>query len=141
CSNAIELAKWLTEQEQVAWVNYAGLRDIAVHIDPGDRRDLGKAQINCIAQEAVRVSPRCVVITGDIPLADRCLKAGARVLKHNGAEFTPASIGSALATRAILEDLRAGMDGIDGGPPPFNKADRSQFLQSLDRVMMGLARG
>ncbi|MEO0908096.1 MAG: DUF188 domain-containing protein [Pseudomonadota bacterium] len=94
-----------------------------------------------IAQEAVRVSPRCVVITGDIPLADRCLKAGARVLKHNGSEFTPASIGGALATRAILEDLRAGMDGIGGGPPPFSKADRSQFLQSLDRVMMGLARG
>lgn len=78
---------------------------------------------------------RSVVITGDIPLADRCLKAVARVLKHNGDEFTPASIGSALATRAIMEDLRAGMDGIGGGPPPFSKADRSKFLQSLDRVM------
>ncbi len=83
---------------------------------------------------------RSVVITGDIPLADRCLKAGARVLKHNGDEFTPASIGSALATRAIMEDLRAGMDGIGGGPPPFSKADRSKFLQSLDRVMMALSR-
>ncbi|KEO92185.1 hypothetical protein EH31_05830 [Erythrobacter longus] len=97
-----------------------------------------------IAEEAVRVSPKCVVITGDIPLADRCLKAGARVLRHNGDEFTPASIGSALATRAIMEDLRAGMAGMDGsiggGPPPFSKADRSKFLQSLDRVMMALSR-
>lgn len=78
---------------------------------------------------------KTIVITADIPLADRCLKAGARVLKHNGDEFTPASIGSALATRAIMEDLRAGMDGIGEGPPPFSKADRSKFLQSLDRVM------
>ena len=81
-----------------------------------------------------------MVITGDIPLADRCLRAGARVLKHNGDEYTPASIGGALATRAIMEDLRAGMDGIGGGPPPFSKADRSRFLQSLDRVMMALSR-
>lgn len=93
-----------------------------------------------IAEEAVRASPGCVVITGDIPLADRCLRAGARVLKHNGDEYTPASIGGALATRAIMEDLRAGMDGIGGGPPPFSKADRSRFLQSLDRVMMALSR-
>jgi len=93
-----------------------------------------------IAEEAVRVSPKCVVITADIPLADRCLKAGARVLKHNGEEFTPGGIGSALAARAIMEDLRAGMDGIGGGPPPFSKADRSRFLQSLDRVMMALSR-
>jgi len=83
---------------------------------------------------------RSVVITGDIPLADRCLKAGAMVLKHNGQEYTAASIGSALATRAIMEDLRAGMDGVGGGPPPFSKADRSQFLQSLDRVMNKLQR-
>ncbi|MEP0392716.1 MAG: YaiI/YqxD family protein [Erythrobacter sp.] len=93
-----------------------------------------------IAEEAVRVSPKCVIITGDIPLADRSLKAGARVLKHNGDEFTHASIGSALATRAIMEDLRAGMDGIGGGPKPFSKADRSKFLQSLDRVMGAVAR-
>lgn len=91
-----------------------------------------------IAEEA---DARSVVITADIPLADRCLKSGARVLKHNGDEFTPASIGSALATRTIMEDLRAGMDGIGGGPPPFSKSDRSKFLQSLDRVMMALARG
>lgn len=83
---------------------------------------------------------RSVVITADILLADRCLKAGARVLKHNGEEFSPASIGGAIATRAIMADLRAGMDGVGGGPAPFSKADRSRFLQALDRVLVGLAR-
>ncbi len=82
----------------------------------------------------------CVVITADILLADRCLKAGAQVLKHGGQEFSAASIGSAVATRAIMEDLRAGMDGVMGGPPPFSKADRSRFLQSLDRVLTKLSK-
>ncbi|MEM6476777.1 MAG: DUF188 domain-containing protein [Pseudomonadota bacterium] len=89
---------------------------------------------------AEHADARGVVITGDILLAERCLKAGARVLKHNGEEFTAASIGSAIATRAILEDLRAGVDGIGGGPPPFSKADRSRFLQALDRVMVAMQR-
>ena len=88
-----------------------------------------------IAQEA---GPRSVVITADIPLADRCLKAGATVLRHDGRAFDAASIGAALATRAIMEDLRAGMDGIGGGPPPFSRADRSNFLQTLDRVLVGM---
>ncbi len=81
---------------------------------------------------------RSVVITADILLAERCLKAGARVLKHNGQQFDAASIGNAIATRAIMEDLRAGMDGIGGGPPPFSKADRSRFLQALDRVLVAM---
>ena len=54
--------------------------------------------------------------------------------------FDAASIGSAIATRAIMEDLRAGMDGVGGGPPPFSKADRSNFLQALDRVLVRLGR-
>ncbi|MBO9504467.1 YaiI/YqxD family protein [Qipengyuania flava] len=83
---------------------------------------------------------RSVVITADILLAERCVKAGARVLKHDGREFDAASIGSAVATRAIMEDLRAGMDGVGGGPPPFGKADRSNFLQALDRVLVQLRR-
>ena len=99
-----------------------------------------------IAQNA---TARSVVITGDILLAERCLKAGAQVLGHNGRAFDAASIGGALATRAIMEDLRAGMmggtdgplGGAGGGPPPFRKADRSRFLQELDRVMVKLARG
>ena len=83
---------------------------------------------------------RSVVVTADILLAERCLKAGARVLKHNGEEFTAASIGGAIATRAIMADLRAGMDGVGGGPAPFGKADRSRFLQALDRVLVGMGR-
>ena len=89
---------------------------------------------------AEHADARSVVITADILLAERCLKAGARVLKHDGRAFDAASIGSAVATRAIMEDLRAGMDGAHGGPPPFSKADRSNFLQALDRVMVELRR-
>ena len=96
---------------------------------------------NWIADHA---GPKTVVVTGDILLAERCLKAGAQVLKHDGRAFDAASIGGALATRAIMEDLRAGMDGplgaSGGGPPPFGKADRSNFLQSLDRELGALTR-
>ena len=81
---------------------------------------------------------QAVVVTGDILLADRCLKAGATVIGHNGKPFTAASIGSAIATRAIMADLRAGGD-IIGGPPPFAKADRSRFLQALDEALARLA--
>ncbi|MGV3555769.1 MAG: YaiI/YqxD family protein [Croceibacterium sp.] len=88
---------------------------------------------------AERAGARSVVITGDILLADRCLKAGATVIGHNGKPFTSASIGSAIATRAIMADLRAGGD-IVGGPPPFAKADRSRFLQALDEVLTRFAR-
>ena len=88
---------------------------------------------------AERADARSVVITGDILLADRCLKAGATVIGHNGKPYTAASIGSAIATRAIMADLRAGGD-IVGGPPPFAKADRSRFLQALDEVLTRFAR-
>lgn len=84
---------------------------------------------------ADNAGPQSVVITADILLAERCLKAGATVFAHNGKPFDAASIGTAVATRAIMADLRSGMDGITGGPPPFSKADRSRFLQALDRVL------
>ena len=84
---------------------------------------------------------RTVVVTGDILLADRCLKAGATVIGHNGRPFTQASIGSAIATRAIMADLRAGMGEGSGGPAPFAKADRSRFLQALDQALVKLERG
>ncbi|WP_100260381.1 YaiI/YqxD family protein [Qipengyuania seohaensis] len=94
---------------------------------------------------ADHATPRSVVVTADILLGERCLKTGATVLRHDGKPFDAASIGSAIATRAIMEDLRAGMDGplgsAGGGPPPFSKADRSNFLQSLDRVLVKLGRG
>ena len=78
-----------------------------------------------------------VVVTGDILLADRCLKKGAAVIAPNGKPFTSASIGGAIATRAIMADLRSGA-GIAGGPPPFAKADRSRFLQALDAALVRL---
>ena len=84
-------------------------------------------------------TPRSVVITGDILLADRCLKAGAVVMAHNGKPFTPGSIGGAIATRAIMADLRAGGDAV-GGPPPFGKTDRSRFLSALDEALLRQAR-
>ena len=80
---------------------------------------------------------RAVVITGDILFADRCLKKGATVIGHNGKPFTSASIGSAIATRAIMTDLRVGGEVI-GGPAPFAKADRSRFLQALDAALVRL---
>lgn len=89
-----------------------------------------------IAQEA---GPKSVVVTADILLADRCLKAGATVLSHAGKPFTTSSIGSQIATRAIMADLRAGGDVI-GGPAPFSKADRSRFLSALDEALARLSR-
>jgi uncharacterized protein YaiI (UPF0178 family) len=88
---------------------------------------------------AERAGPGSVVVTGDILLAERCLKAGAAVLGHNGKPFTAASIGGAIATRAIMADLRAGGDVV-GGPAPFTKADRSRFLQALDEALVRLSR-
>jgi uncharacterized protein YaiI (UPF0178 family) len=81
---------------------------------------------------------RTVVITGDILLADRCLKKGATVIAHDGKPFTSASIGGAIATRAIMADLRVAADGIRGGPAPFAKADKSRFLQALDGALVRL---
>jgi uncharacterized protein YaiI (UPF0178 family) len=90
---------------------------------------------------AERAGPQAVVVTGDILLADRCLKAGAAaVIAPNGKPFTGASIGAAIATRAIMADLRVAADGITGGPAPFAKADRSRFLQALDEALVRLKR-
>jgi uncharacterized protein YaiI (UPF0178 family) len=89
---------------------------------------------------AERAAPGTVVITGDILLADRCIKAGAAVIAPNGKPFTANSIGAAVATRAIMADLRSGI-GQTGGPAPFAKADRSRFLASLDEALVRLKRG
>ncbi len=83
--------------------------------------------------------PETLVITTDILLADRALKAGAAVLSPTGRAFTTGSIGAAIATRAIMADLRAGGD-IIGGPAAFSKADRSRFLQALDGELVRLRR-
>jgi len=83
---------------------------------------------------AEAASPTAIVITADILLADRALKAGATVIAPNGKPFTQSSIGAAIATRAIMADLRAGGDQ-HGGPAPFGKADRSRFLSALDEAI------
>lgn len=88
---------------------------------------------------AERADRQAVVITADILLADRCIKQGATVLSPTGKPFTANSIGSAIATRAIMADLRAGGD-IVGGPAPFSKTDRSRFLQALDETLVRLKR-
>jgi len=77
----------------------------------------------------------CIVVTSDILLADRCLKSGATVIAPTGKPFTRDSIGSAIAVRAIMSDLRASGDQI-GGPAPFTRADRSKFLQVLDAELV-----
>jgi uncharacterized protein YaiI (UPF0178 family) len=81
-----------------------------------------------------------LVVTGDILLADRCLKVGATVLAHNGRPFTTSSIGAAIATRAIMADLRAGGDVLPGGPSAFGKVDRARFLQAIDAALVRLRR-
>lgn len=91
---------------------------------------------------AERASEGTIVITADILLADRCIKAGSEVLAPNGKPFTADSIGAAVATRANMADLRSGMGTENiGGPPPFTKADRSRFLSSLDEILVRLKRG
>jgi uncharacterized protein YaiI (UPF0178 family) len=80
-----------------------------------------------------------IVITGDIPLAARCLKNGARVIGSTGKSFTDASIGQALAGRELSQHLReSGL--ITGGPAPLGKQDRSRFLQQLDQDIQAIRR-
>lgn len=83
---------------------------------------------------AERAGPGDIVVTADIPLADRVLKAGAQALNAKGVPFTPDSIGSALAGRAIGEHLRS-MGEVTRGPAPFSAQDRSKFLQALDAAV------
>ncbi len=88
---------------------------------------------------AERVGPGSVVITADVPLASRCVKAGAMALSPTGKAFTDASVGMALATRNLMQELREA-GAITGGPKPFSKADRSAFLGALDRAIVRLRR-
>ncbi len=83
------------------------------------------------------VSENDIVITGDIPLASRCLEKGAQVLAPTGRVFTRDSIGEALARRELLSHLRD-LGTIAGGPAPFEKRDRSRFLQRLDETIQAV---
>jgi uncharacterized protein len=88
---------------------------------------------------AERIGPGDIAITADIPLADRCLRRGARVLGPKGSAFTEEAIGDAVATRALLDMLRqSGQFG--GGPAPFTNADRSRFLSKLDETIHAIRR-
>ena len=84
---------------------------------------------------AERAGKGDIVVTSDIPLADRVLKAGGQAIKPNGQAFTADSIGSALAGRMVGEHLRS-MGVATSGPPPFGPKDRSAFLQALDRAVV-----
>ena len=86
-----------------------------------------------------QVQPDDIVVTADIPLASRCIKEGAHVIGTTGKPFTENNIGSALATRDLLAELR-GAGEITGGPPPLEKRDRSRFLQTLDEVIQSSRR-
>lgn len=90
---------------------------------------------------AERAGPADVVITGDIPLAAKAVEAGAKVLNHNGEAFTPANIGNALAMRDLMTDLRSADPFRQGSGKAFSKADRSRFLEALERALRALAQG
>lgn len=88
---------------------------------------------------AEAVTANDIVITADIPLASRCLKKNAHVIGPNGKPFKEDNIGDALATRELMAELRDAGE-IGGGPPPFQKRDRSNFLQKLNEVIQFIQR-
>ena len=88
---------------------------------------------------AERVKPHDIVITSDIPLASRCVKADASVINNTGKRWNDDNIGQALATRDLMTDLRSAGE-ITGGPPPLKQRDRSKFLQQLDEVIQTIRR-
>ena len=87
-----------------------------------------------------RIASDDIVITADIPLADRCLQRGVHVLRPDRVQFTESALGNALATRALLDRLRQAGD-FCGGPAPFTKVDRSRFLAKLDETIHAARRG
>ena len=89
---------------------------------------------------AERAGSEDVVITNDIPLAARCVEGGAMVLKPNGEALTAKNVGQALATRDLMTDLRAADPFRQGGGRAFSKADRSRFLNALDRALVAINR-
>ncbi|MBI5016966.1 MAG: YaiI/YqxD family protein [Deltaproteobacteria bacterium] len=103
-------------------------------VSVGDRFDAADDWI------AERAGPDDIAVTADIPLADRCLKKGARVLGPRGQPFTEETIGSALALRALLDHVRQ-LGEATGGPAPMGKHDRSRFLSSLDQTIQEVRRG
>jgi uncharacterized protein YaiI (UPF0178 family) len=127
-----------------------GLAVVVVSNGSRPIRPTGRANVTMVTVDAgadvaddyiaERITPADCCVTNDIPLAARCLAAGARALSPTGHIWTGDNIGSALAGRELSRHLRElGVGG--GGPPPLTKAEKSKFLGSLDRVMQGLLRG
>ena len=115
-----------------SWMNTSNAPDVALEV-VGQGFD---AADDWIVAHAVRND---IVITGDIPLAARCLTRGLYALGPTGRPFTESNIGEALATRNLLSEVRGAGQTV-GGPPPFDPRDRSRFLQALDRAIHGLRR-
>jgi uncharacterized protein YaiI (UPF0178 family) len=115
---------------------------IAVPRDMGDlieRVVVGSGMDEADKWIAERAKRGDIVITADVPLASRCLKAGAEVIAPNGKPFTEESIGMTLATRNLMDSLRSAGE-ITGGPKPFAPRDRSSFLSALDQAIVRLER-
>lgn len=89
---------------------------------------------------AARAARGAIVVTADVPLASRCIKGGADVIGPTGKAFTESSIGLALATRNLFDELRS-QGNVTGGPKPFSPRDRSAFLSALDLAVVRLRRG
>jgi uncharacterized protein YaiI (UPF0178 family) len=90
---------------------------------------------------AERIGPGDVCVTADVPLAARCVEAGAAVLGPDGQAFTTANVGARLATRDLMADLRAADPFRQGGGRPFSKADRARFLEALERAVRTAPKG
>jgi hypothetical protein len=88
---------------------------------------------------AERAGAGAIVVTADVPLASRAVKAGAEAIAPNGRAFTADSIGMTLATRNLMDSLRSAGE-ITGGPKPFSPRDRSSFLSALDQAIVRLKR-
>lgn len=123
---------------QVYLVSNGGLRpsphplvDIVVVDDGPDVADMWIAD---------RIGRGDICITGDIPLAAKCLEAGGRALRHNGDAFTKSNIGNQLAMRDLMNDMRAADPFHQGKGKPFSKADRSHFLNALEREVQAAKR-
>ena len=115
-----------------SWMNVPAEDGIVLHV-------VGNGPDEADNWIAANVTPRDIVVTGDILLASRCIKAGAYAISPTGKTFSEENIGDAVATRNLLAELR-GNGEITGGPAPFSKRDRSSFLQQLDQVIQMVRR-
>lgn len=114
---------------------------IGVPMDPMIERIIAGAGFDAADDWiAAHAGAHAIVVTADIPLASRCIDAGATVLSPKGREFTENAIGATLATRNLMADLREA-GALTGGPAPFSKANRSAYLSTLENLVVRLKRG